>query len=535
MHKILFLLLLLFFSIVQPSVAIQNLRPRQTPASLMSNDDLRPEVEEAEKRLLQKLDTLPKGDRRRCMIRSWLGAIRYANGDYSQAASYLLDEARECESHMPPVPRIFLHKHLADIYYADNDFDKAEKEYTEALKLAPQLPVTDTVLLWTLREGIAACYCRTKNFAAAEKEYLQVVRIQESDPMPDKVSQGWTYVSLSDVYRNMGNIEKSKQTLQHAIQMFRGTTRNDLMAERRRHFVSQPRDLWAKIDRCNRDLPMISWLSPNPKGIILCIHGLGLHNGAFSPFGRQMRTRGYDVYAMDVRGFGSWTQAKGQEKVDFNQCIEDVQTALTTLHEANPNLPMFLLGESMGGAIALHAAAKHPQLLSGVISSVPAGDRQGEKGMDLKIALNYIFDRDKNLDIGDDLAKRVTEKEQLRQRWENDPRARLSVSARELVHFDFFMKQNEKIAADVHTPTLITQGARDALVKPTATIDLYNKIAAEDKDLLVIGRAEHLLFEAGQFSDLMLNSVTAWLDAHLKPAAPVTTTPPPAVTGHDEN
>jgi acylglycerol lipase len=533
----LFLVLFLLIALVEPSMAIQNLRARQSPQSVLTDDDMQPEVEEVEKRLLNKLDTLPKGDKRRCMIRSWLGAIRYANGDYSEAISCLQDEARECESHMPLIPHIYLHKHLGDCFYAQNNFDRAEKEYSEALSLASKAPANagfrpgstvDSILLWTLHEDLGACYCRTKEYAAAEKQYLEVARIQESDATPDKVSQGWTYLMLSDAYRNMGNAEKSQAALRHSIETFRGVTRFDLVAERRRHSPTEPKDLWSRLDRCNRDLPLISWLSPNPKAIILCIHGLGLHNGSFAPFGRQMRTRGYDVYAMDVRGFGSWTKAKGEERVDFEQCVEDVRTALNAIHEANPRLPIFLLGESMGGAIALHAAAKYPELLSGVISSVPAGDRQNEKAMDLKIAFNFLFDRDKNLDIGDDLAKRVTEKEQLRQRWEHDPRARLSVSARELVHFDFFMKQNEKIAADVKTPTLITQGARGALVKPTSTIELYNKLGATDKDLLVIGQAEHLIFEVGQFSDLLLNGLSAWLDAHLTPAKPTPT--PPAVT-----
>jgi acylglycerol lipase len=289
------------------------------------------------------------------------------------------------------------------------------------------------------------------------------------------------------------------------------------MSERRRSARQRPGDLWAKLHNASRDLPIVSWVVPNPRGIILCIHGLGLHNGSFAPFGRQMQRRGWSVFAMDVRGFGSWTQARGQEKIDFDQCIDDVHMAATALHEARPNVPIFVLGESMGGAIALHYAAKYPALLKGVISSVPAGDRQGEKGMDMKIAFNFIFDRDKNLDIGEDLAKRVTEKEQLRQRWENDPRARLSISSRELVSFDFFMKKNDKIAAQVQVPTLITQGAQDALVKPMSTISLYNKIAAKDKDLLVLGKAEHLIFEAGQFSDSLLNGLCAWLEAHASP------------------
>jgi acylglycerol lipase len=504
--------------LASPAAAVQNLRPRPTPESRLANtDSLRPEMEEMERRMQKKLQTLPADDKRRCMIRSWLGAMRFASGDYDKAAAYLNEEVRECESRLPPLQRVLLHNHLGDCYYADNDFARASKEYSLALELSSKAPGADSVLLWGLHEDLGGCYFRMKNYAAAEKEFLRVAEIQQTDPAPDKVSQGWTYLMLSDVYRKSGDKEKFDAASRKYVDIFRSVTRFDLVAERRRSSRGHARDLWAKLDRCNHDLPLISWVAPDPKGLILCIHGLGLHNGSFAPFGRQMRQRGWNVYALDVRGFGSWTQSRGLEKMDFDQCIEDVNMIVTALHELNPGLPIFLLGESMGGAIALHVAAKYPQLLTGVISSVPAGDRQGETGMELRVAFNFLFDRDRNLDIGDDLSNRVTEKEALRKRWESDPRARLSISSAELVSFNFFMKKNDKIAAQVKTPTLITQGARDALVKPAGTIDLYNKLGAVDKDLLVIGQAEHLIFEAGQFSELLLNGVTAWLDSHIKP------------------
>ena len=82
-----------------------------------------------------------------------------------------------------------------------------------------------------------------------------------------------------------------------------------------------------------------------------------------------MAKRGVATYAIDVRGFGSWMKAEGHEEVDFQACLNDVKTALETIHAAHPGLKVFLLGESMGGAIALRAASMYPQLIDGLISS----------------------------------------------------------------------------------------------------------------------------------------------------------------------
>jgi Lysophospholipase len=91
-----------------------------------------------------------------------------------------------------------------------------------------------------------------------------------------------------------------------------------------------------------------------------------------------------------VRGFGSWTRAQGHEQVDFDCCLEDVKVALNSIRKANPNVPTFLVGESMGGAIALRGASLYPELMDGVISSVPAAERFRQKRTDLKVALEFL-------------------------------------------------------------------------------------------------------------------------------------------------
>ncbi len=115
--------------------------------------------------------------------------------------------------------------------------------------------------------------------------------------------------------------------------------------------------------------PCLSWVeSEQPvQAVIVCVHGLGLHNGTYDAFGKRMSKLGYAVYAIDVRGFGSWMAAEGREKVDFDGCMEDVKGTLKVVHRVHPGLPVFILGESMGGAIALRACALYPELVNGLI------------------------------------------------------------------------------------------------------------------------------------------------------------------------
>src|SRR5262249_33279105 len=126
------------------------------------------------------------------------------------------------------------------------------------------------------------------------------------------------------------------------------------------------------------------------KGIIICVHGLGLHHGTFRAFGEAISHNGFETIALDMRGFGSFAEDKAHEKVDFRGCLDDLEIVLKVVRRDNPGFPVFLLGESMGGAIALQEAALHPELVDGLVCSVPSGSRFKSKRTGLKVALKYV-------------------------------------------------------------------------------------------------------------------------------------------------
>ncbi|MBI4534335.1 MAG: alpha/beta fold hydrolase [Candidatus Melainabacteria bacterium] len=272
--------------------------------------------------------------------------------------------------------------------------------------------------------------------------------------------------------------------------------------------------------------PCLAWVDSDvqPKAVLLCVHGLGLYNGTYEPFGLRMAKLGIATYAIDMRGFGSWMEAKGREKVDFDACMADVKSVLKVIHRAHPGLPVFLLGESMGGAIALQAAALYPELISGLISSVPSGDRFQQNRTSLKVALHLLANPNKPFDVGTQVVRQATQKPELREAWSKDPLARMNISAKELLQFQKFMNQNHKHAKKIQTsPVLIVQGCKDKLVRPEGTVELYNQLATPDRQLVLVPTAEHLIFEENQFNDDVVNMVSKWIDAHLavKPATKV--------------
>jgi alpha-beta hydrolase superfamily lysophospholipase len=125
------------------------------------------------------------------------------------------------------------------------------------------------------------------------------------------------------------------------------------------------------------NLPVRLWVqwhgdaSREPLGIILALHGFNDHSGGLALPGSGLSRRGYRMYAYDQRGFGKSTDRGVWPGTE--QLITDLKTATHLLRKRFPNIPIYLLGESMGGAVVMAASVeKDPPESDGNILVAPA-------------------------------------------------------------------------------------------------------------------------------------------------------------------
>ena len=105
-----------------------------------------------------------------------------------------------------------------------------------------------------------------------------------------------------------------------------------------------------------------------PVGVVVIAHGLGEHAGRYHHVAKKLTDVGYVVVAPDHAGHGR-SGGKRLGVTDFSDFAADLDTVISAVDVHGPR---FLLGHSMGGAIALSYALDHQARLAGLILSGPA-------------------------------------------------------------------------------------------------------------------------------------------------------------------
>ncbi|MBX9879375.1 MAG: lysophospholipase [Candidatus Obscuribacterales bacterium] len=254
------------------------------------------------------------------------------------------------------------------------------------------------------------------------------------------------------------------------------------------------------------------WMSSGTpiKGVLICIHGFGLYSEAFQALADRVCPKGYVAYSVDARGFGRYI--KKDRTADFEGSVTDVAQLIQLVHKTYPGKPIILIGESMGGAIAIQAGSQHQNEIAGIIASAPGDVRYKQVKMDLKVGPKLLLSPNKKRDWGDELMEMATSNPKLIAKWQADPLVRQKLAPKELLGFQKFMGNTSDFAKQIHTtPILFLHGGHDKLTKVKGTIELYNDVPSSKKDLFILGQKDHVMLEEGQFDDTTIRLLETWL------------------------
>jgi alpha-beta hydrolase superfamily lysophospholipase len=135
-------------------------------------------------------------------------------------------------------------------------------------------------------------------------------------------------------------------------------------------------------------LPARDWLPPPGTpwhGVILALHGFADSRDAFELPAPIFAAAGYAIYAPDQRGFGD-TADRGHW-AGAARMVDDAAELVVQLRAAHPGLPVTVMGESMGGAVAMLLAARPAPTADNFVLLAPAVWGWGQLALPLALTL----------------------------------------------------------------------------------------------------------------------------------------------------
>src|SRR5919205_591186 len=115
------------------------------------------------------------------------------------------------------------------------------------------------------------------------------------------------------------------------------------------------------------DIYWQAWRGDVPiRATVVISHGAAEHSGRYRHVVERLVPDGYAIAALDHRGHG---RSEGRRAVidRWANAVADLDTFVDRARDEQPDTPLFLLGHSLGGAIALSCALGHQDKLDGLI------------------------------------------------------------------------------------------------------------------------------------------------------------------------
>jgi acylglycerol lipase len=250
-----------------------------------------------------------------------------------------------------------------------------------------------------------------------------------------------------------------------------------------------------------------------PRAVLVISHGLAEHGGRYAALAERLVAHRYAVYALDHRGHGR--SPGGRANIErFAYVVSDLGSFVGRAQRQHPGRPAFLIGHSMGGAIALGCALQFPDALKGLVLSAPAlspGDSVSSLKAGMVRLLSAVAPGTGVLKLP---ASAISRDPAVVRAYEEDPLVyRGAIPARTLAELLGAMKSFHARAGQLRIPVLVQHGTADSLVPYDGNRPIY--AALGQPKLRTIRTYDGLFHEIYNEPerDRVIADLEGWLDA----------------------
>jgi alpha-beta hydrolase superfamily lysophospholipase len=250
------------------------------------------------------------------------------------------------------------------------------------------------------------------------------------------------------------------------------------------------------------------------RATVVISHGAGEHSSRYRHVAARFAPLGYPVYALDHRGHGH--SAGRRALVDrLDNAAADLDVLIDLARREQPDAPLFLLGHSLGGTIALRYTLKHQDKLDGLILSGPVAAIELPPAP-VRLAANALSA------VAPWMPALAVDPATI----SRDPAEVEAYRTDPLVHHGKLpVRTVAEIAAATEAfpeqvgsltlPLLLVHGSEDRLAPVQGSRMVHERASSQDKTLKIYeGLFHEVLNELPGDRERVLADIVAWLDAH---------------------
>lgn len=261
-------------------------------------------------------------------------------------------------------------------------------------------------------------------------------------------------------------------------------------------------------------IPYREWFRPDARGVILYLHGQGDHSGPFTAMGDRLHEQGFNVYAHDHRGFGLSEEPRGHI-ASYDLFVDDVMTMLRHAQGRNHRCPVFLLGLSMGGHLALRSAYRAGDSVAGVVALSPGFKlrKPPPVSLVLRTLWHATFNSRQHLPIPFSLAVTTRNRTHLERARQDEYWVR-SYTGRFFLETVRSIYRARREVAQLRVPVLMLQAAEDYVVCPQESQRIFRQIGCRDKEYRLLEGLCHNLVAEPEMPQLA-SEIGAWIEKRI--------------------
>jgi alpha-beta hydrolase superfamily lysophospholipase len=244
------------------------------------------------------------------------------------------------------------------------------------------------------------------------------------------------------------------------------------------------------------------WDATDPRRIVVLAHGIGEHSGRYQHVANRLVADGAVVYAPDHHGHGRSDGERGQVN-DVELLVDDLASVLELARSEHADLPIALLGHSLGGIVVTRLVQRGEHELSALVLSAPAiGGNPAFEGL---LAMDPLPD----VPIDPEILSRDPE---VGEQYASDPLVYHGPLTRQTLEEIFAAVDTIRSGPTLGTvPTLWIHGEEDTLAPLAPTRETIERIRSDQLEEHVYTGARHeILNEINR--EEVLDEVAGFLD-----------------------